>query len=63
MSYRNAGSSGDHTAQSPSPSSTNVRAHQIPHCMATSAEAKEVAKNGIMGSAGQNQFLSAAAQF
>ncbi|RLW00748.1 hypothetical protein DV515_00008622 [Chloebia gouldiae] len=45
---RNAGSSGDHTAQSPAPSSTNVSVHQIAHCVATGAEAKEVAENGVM---------------
>ncbi|NWU21230.1 MCF2L factor, partial [Dyaphorophyia castanea] len=43
------GSSGNHTAQSPAPSSTNVGVYQIAHCMATSAEAKEVAGNGVMG--------------
>ncbi|NWU45015.1 MCF2L factor, partial [Hylia prasina] len=43
------GSSGDHTVQSSAPCSTNVRVHQIAHCMATSAEAKEVTENGVMG--------------
>lgn len=35
----------------------NVRVHQIAHCMATSAEAKEVAGNGVMGSVGQSQLV------
>lgn len=44
MSYKNAGSSGDHIAQSPAQSSTNFKVDQIVHCVATSAEAKEVAE-------------------
>lgn len=57
MSYRSAGSSGDHTAQSPAPSSTDVRVHQIACCIVTSAEAKEVPENGVMGSGGQSQLF------
>ncbi|NXN77786.1 MCF2L factor, partial [Bombycilla garrulus] len=41
------GSSGDHTAQSPAPSSTNARAHQIAHCMAISAGEGKCQKMGL----------------
>lgn len=35
----------------------NVRVHQIAHCIATSAEAREGAENGIMGSVGQRKLV------